>query len=430
MKKIRSFFSIFLALTAIATGLFACNDTSDTDNSGDSENGLNVSEYTIVSSQTASKNITSAAAALKKRVENSAKVTLNMSDDWYDDSEDVSSEKEILIGETDRAETASAKAKLDAINSNKAFIIEVSENKIVILGKNDDVTVRAVKYFAVNFVSSSKKEGILPIEKGYSKSDKADTSTIIFPENLVELKIGKRTGVISHDDKMSTKNYYYPTAVQLSYQKNEADNGKLIATLNSSEQLYRIMESSDDGASWKQISQVTDKVNVNCNGGRMPMLYELPASIGTYEKGTLVLAGTSSASKTASEEKSAIVVYYSTDAGKTWTAGQNVDIGTGRTDGEGVWEPCLIYEEKTGRLYCFYSDDRGFDATGDHDQKIVYKYTTDLVSWTGTNGNNVQSAPFEAVASSDSNLRPGMVSISTPAPTAMAAPDMARSNSL
>lgn len=213
----------------------------------------------------------------------------------------------------------------------------MSENKIVILGKDDDITVRAVKYFAVNFVSTSEKEGILPIEKGYSKANKADTGTVIFPENLVELKIGKKTGVISPDDKMSTKSYYYPTAVQLSYQKNESDNGKLIATLNSSEQLYRIMESSDDGASWKQIAQVTDKVNANCNGGRMPMIYELPASIGAYEKGTLVLAGTSSASKNSSEEKSAIVVYYSTDAGKSWTAGQNVDVGTGRTDGEGVW---------------------------------------------------------------------------------------------
>lgn len=111
MTKIRSFFALFLALTAVLAGLLSCNGTSDTDDNVGDENGLDVSGYTIVSSQNAPKNISSAALALRKRVENSAKVTLAISDDWYDDGEDVSSAKEILIGETDRAETASAKRR-------------------------------------------------------------------------------------------------------------------------------------------------------------------------------------------------------------------------------------------------------------------------------------------------------------------------------
>ncbi len=51
------------------------------------------------------------------------------------------------------------------------------------------------------------------------------------------------------------------------------------------------------------------------------------------------------------------------------------------------------------------------DRDSAHDQKIVYKYTSDGKTWVGANGSALESAPFEAVASSNSSLRPGMVSV-------------------
>ena len=205
--------------------------------------------------------------------------------------------------------------------------------------------------------------------------------------------------------------------MKLQYQANEVDNGTVLATFNSSEAFYRIMKSEDDGNTWTQIAKVYDTYNKDLNGGRMPMLYELPVDMGDYKKGTVFLAGTSSpiGGEKASYEKTAITLYASTDAGKTWTDLPSIDYGAGKIDGNGIWEPFLIYEEETGRLYCFYSD-----ATGEHtdpvnpqpDQKLVYKYTTDLKTWTGKNGKTGQTDdPFEAVACANVNLRPGMISI-------------------
>ena len=388
---------MFLVISALFSCFASCND----ENNGDGDTNISDnSNYAIVYSENASANIVKAVCALRDRVKARTNIELAVKDDIDE------APMEILIGDTDRDATASVKAKLDGVNNKSAFVIEAVGNKIVILGKSDDVTVHAIKYFATSFISDAGKDSAITIDPNHSSVHKADTDMIVFPENLVGLKFSDKISVYSHDDKFSAQSLYYPTAIQLRYQENAENNGKMLATLNSSEQFYRILESKD-GTDWKQIATVYDRVNSLCRGGRMPMLYELPADMGQYKKGTVLLAGTSSALNTSSQEKSAIVVYYSTDLGKTWTSGQNVDFGEGRTDGEGVWEPCLIYEESTGRIYCFYSD----DSDPAHDQKIVYKYTSDLVTWTGSDGNGADSAPFDAVASADSKLRPGMVSL-------------------
>lgn len=393
---------MILAVSFLAIGLVSCKD--DSDENGDMAENVS---YDIIFPAGSDKSLEASANALKNKIEQIAGVKFNVRDDRVESGEDVSSKKEILIGNTDRVESKALRAKLDGVNNEKAFAIEANANKICIIGKNVDITVRAVKYFVNNYVSLSEESGTLTLPTELSMARSADTGTTIFPETLTELRFGKKQNVFSSNDIMSEKSYYYPTAVILEHQANPADNGKIIATLNSSEHFYSILESTDDGESFKEITQVYDRVNANCRGGRMPMLYELPADMGSYKKGTLVLAGTSSALTSSSDEKSAIVIYYSADAGKTWTAGQSIDFGAGRTDGDGIWEPFLIYEQETGRLYCFYSDDRD----SEHDQKIVYKYTTDLISWTGAGGVGSDKAPFEAVASSDYKPRPGMVSI-------------------
>ena len=394
MKKIKYIVSLVLAASLFSACLTSCEKEKKTETGFDI---FDISAYDIVFSSSADASVKASANALKNRIEKGTSASLDVRDDRE------STDKEILVGYTDRVESKALRDKLDVVKNEKAFAIEVNGNKICIMGKNADVTVRAVKYFAVNYIVNGKVD----IPENLSIAQAANTSTVIIPENLVELKISEKKRVYAPSDKLSTDSLYYPTAAVLQYQENPADNGKIIATLNSSEYFYRILESTDGGDSWSEKALVSDKTNANCRGGRMPMLYELPADMGSYKKGTIVLAGTSSALNSSSEEKSAIVIYYSTDCGETWTGGQSIDFGAGRTDGDGIWEPCLIFDESTGRLYCFYSDDR--DAA--HDQKIVYKYTVDGVTWVGSNGNTVESAPFDAVASSEASLRPGMVSI-------------------
>lgn len=188
----------------------------------------------------------------------------------------------------------------------------------------------------------------------------------------------------------------YTTIIKLCHQKNEADNGKLLVSFEKWGGTYPVYESNDDGKTWNHISMVTDNLNEGYYNEWMPFLYELPANMGSFEKGTIILAATSILGAGDNISASTITLYSSTDLGKTWNAFCNVDKAGGIE--WGVWEPYLIYEEETGRLFCFYSD----DSDPEHSQKLVYKYTTDLINW---------SEKFECVACEDSSLRPGMPSV-------------------
>lgn len=186
----------------------------------------------------------------------------------------------------------------------------------------------------------------------------------------------------------------YPTVIRLQHQKNEQDNGKLLIAFEKWGSTYPVYESTDDAASWQYVCTVKDTLNENFWNEWMPCLYELPADIGTFEKGTILLGGTSVYGEGVTD--STITLYSSTDAGKTFTAFCNVDKAGGTE--WGVWEPYFVYEEETGRLFCFYSD----DSDPAHSQKLVFKYTTDLVNW---------SEKYECVACEDASLRPGMASL-------------------
>ena len=186
----------------------------------------------------------------------------------------------------------------------------------------------------------------------------------------------------------------YPTIIQLHCQKNAADNGKLLATFEKWGSTYPVYESTDDGETWQFLGSVKDHFNEGYWNEWMPFLYELPADMGTFGRGTIILAATSIYGKGVTD--STITLYASGDLGRTFTAFCNVD-KAGGTDW-GVWEPYLIYEEETGRLFCFYSD----DSDPRHSQKLVYKYSTDLVHW---------SEKAECVACDDPDLRPGMPAV-------------------
>lgn len=224
---------------------------------------------------------------------------------------------------------------------------------------------------------------------------------IIFPQHFnigycllpIEFEIESISDVYVPSDENANVSEY-PTIIQLRHQKNPSDNGKLLVSFEKWGDTYPVFESTDDAKTWQKICTVRDNLNEGYWNEWMPFLYELPADIGSFEKGTIILAATSVYGEGVTD--STITLYSSTDLGRTFTAFCNVD-KAGGTDW-GVWEPYLIYEEETGRLFCFYSD----DSDPEHSQKLVYKYTTDLVSW---------SEKQECVACDDPELRPGMVSV-------------------
>ena len=99
----------------------------------------------------------------------------------------------------------------------------------------------------------------------------------------------------------------------------ELEDGVLLATWeNYSPQpplvYFPIFRSVDGGETWKEISHVTDQVN-NWGLRYQPMLYELPAAVGRYAAGTVLLVGNSIP---ADLNFTQLDVYASEDKGYTW----------------------------------------------------------------------------------------------------------------
>ncbi len=178
----------------------------------------------------------------------------------------------------------------------------------------------------------------------------------------------------------------YGKVIRLENQPDEKNNGILIAANeNETGSPWELYRSYDDGDTWEAYATVPDLVNPQMRAGYQPYLLELPADVGEYKKGTILFSGCSHGSETK------LPLLASTDLGVSWIGIGNIAEGGGFNQGgwssDGVWEPCLVYDDKMGRIYCFYSDEllngEGEEHIGGHNQRLVYKYTDDLKTWNG-----------------------------------------------
>jgi hypothetical protein len=180
----------------------------------------------------------------------------------------------------------------------------------------------------------------------------------------------------------------------------ELEGGVLLATWeNYSPEpplvYFPIFKSIDGGETWHEISKVTDQVN-NWGLRYQPMLYELPAPVGRYPAGTVLLAGNSIPTDL---NYTQIDVYASEDKGYTWHFVSRVASGGAAIPNNGIpaiWEPFLMYYE--GKIICYYSDQR--DPL--YGQKLVHQVSSDLLHW---------AAPVNDVAYSTYTDRPGMTTV-------------------
>lgn len=104
---------------------------------------------------------------------------------------------------------------------------------------------------------------------------------------------------------------------------------------------FPIWRSTDHGASWKHISNVTDQVN-DWGLRYQPFLYELPVDFGGFEKGTVLLAGNSIPTNLSNTQ---IDLYASRDKGETWEFVSHVAAGGEALPDNGltpVWEPFIL----------------------------------------------------------------------------------------
>ncbi|HEU5354424.1 MAG TPA: RICIN domain-containing protein [Actinocrinis sp.] len=176
-------------------------------------------------------------------------------------------------------------------------------------------------------------------------------------------------------------------------------NGTMLATFETytnSTPSFPVYKSTDGGASWSYLSQVTD--TVNGYGMRWnPQIYELPAQLGGLPAGTLLEAGLSVPADRSSTE---ILMYDSTDQGSSWHFLSSVAKGGAafvQDPNTPVWEPFILLNN--GRLIVYYSDQRDNSV---HSQMLVHQTSADGVNWASV----VQDVAYPA-----QSARPGMATV-------------------
>ena len=391
MKKIGFVYKltvIMLALSFVASAFTACKKEEKEPVKEEDTTTVDLSEYSIVRYDRSKDSVMDKTVALRMALKESLGLDLSINSDWYNPNTPPDpNAKEILIDTTNRKESADALAKLEE-REGDAYIIDITENKIVILGKTENSTVRAIAYFIENYLLTSTEAG---------KIDVLDGNTVINDYTaVINITVGDKLNidveVISTVFAVPDKGYvnvmgyltqanraHYPSVLELKYQKNEEDNGKLIGTFCLGDTPVKggpntqacVMESTDGGLTWEVIARPEETIDKSIKGISMAHIYELPAQVGDMPAGTLLYSGNS----VVYSRKSHIAVWRSFDCGHTWE--EYVIIAEGGGTKEGVWEPFMWYEPSDGYLYCFYSD----DSDPKHDQKLVYKRSKDGVNW-------------------------------------------------
>lgn len=422
MKNFKKIISIVLLSALALSILVSCKDEASEEPPVTPPDVTDISAYTIVRPDDVSAELSKFITLFKKEMLRYTKTDLTVSSDYGTTGEGA---KEILIGETNRAESTAAMSALAKAPDN-AFTVRATEDKIVVAAKSDAGLIRAMKYFYMTYASECDTDNSLSIMPGDVHNGTVNLKSTIL-ENYTEISTNI-TSTIAISTRDFSGNCGYETLIELSH--NGENNGTLFASFAAyATSGYQIYKSTNGGKTWQYISTAVDRYNNSMTDPKnptkhsatnyclQPCLFELPCDMGNFKEGTLFLGACSKGTgyyKGAMTETTSMTLYYSTDLGASWTAYCNVDIAGNDPDDNGVWEPFFIFEKETGRVYCYYSDEsnESNDKNGEGAQKLVFKYSTDMKTWVGKdNKTGVTDDPFIAVNSSTYNARPGMISI-------------------
>lgn len=137
--------------------------------------------------------------------------------------------------------------------------------------------------------------------------------------------------------------------------------------------MARIYESSDEGRTFRQLSEIRDPAASQGRGGCCGSLLELPGP-----SGALLWAGVAGMKNRAPGRRAELRVWRSRDGGRNWAYLSSCAIAPDGTPwNRGFWEPELTVDAQ-GRLVCYYAD----ETEPGHDQVISAAFSTDGgVSW-------------------------------------------------
>ena len=158
MKKIICLFLVFsLALSFISS----CSKEDDASNNAPESFGTDISDYTIIRPENADTDLVKYVSVFKNKLIEYIGADIPV----LSDSVESRGEKEILIGDTSRAESALVKNALKNAPKN-AYTIRSNENKIIISAKSDDGVIRAMKHFLMTYVKESGAKNCISLESG------------------------------------------------------------------------------------------------------------------------------------------------------------------------------------------------------------------------------------------------------------------------
>ena len=162
MKKFVKILCIILALAMVVPmGLISCgSDTDKKEEGGKKEEEAKElvifadgkSDYTIVRPDSSPTVLTDAVTSFRAAFKDKFGAEPDISSDWVKKGEEVPvGTKEILVGNTNRPETAEVKKALE----KDTFIIKAVGNRLVFVADSDSLLVSALAYFVENYVEKS-----------------------------------------------------------------------------------------------------------------------------------------------------------------------------------------------------------------------------------------------------------------------------------
>lgn len=271
------------------------------------------------------------AVAIRNALNETTGLSVGIKDDWYRDEAEIPP-LEILVGETNRSESAQVYAEL----AENEWRVTVAGSKIVIAGATDDALCDAAEYFINTFITG-KSEIMIPI-------DMEQSGTPVWG-------LGETIKVADGGS--------YPRMYELA-------DGTLLYGIDG-----YCFRSSDDGATWSSgVSYMVNDYVENDAGERFPLSVANTAFI-QLEDGTILVGyraiGYADAANATYYTK--LQVSQSVDGGLTWSFHSIIcEYYDYNGNFRGVWEPHFGY--LNGVLTCFYAND-SYDVVKQY-QNIEY----------------------------------------------------------
>lgn len=187
----------------------------------------------------------------------------------------------------------------------------------------------------------------------------------------------------------------YPRVVRLAH--NAEANDRLLASVVSfdgTSGFGSIWESTDDGATFSQISTVLDEATETGEGLCCATLFELPRAVGDLPEGTLLWSA-SVGQDEGEDRRMSIRIWASTDVGRSW---ERIAITAVAENEGGLWEPEFAVADD-GELVLWFCDETDGE---NHSQRIVQQTSTDALTWTD---------PVPIIELEDPTARPGMPNV-------------------